>query len=492
MKIKKKTIFLFILLAFMIVLNIGYADNEEVLSGWQTIDGFTYYYRVTDNDGSPGAAGTMVVGFARINDKIYYFREIPDQEKTGPKGSLLTDDCFGFGNMSYCTNANGELISELQVVEAPTTDMCADVTYTGKSQSLTKPAQLGYTWNNNMKTDAGTQTISAELTPGYAWLDGTTLPKEITCQMKKKVIPVPYLAQIEYDYTGKVIDPIVVDYDENLMWMTGEIAATEAGYYQFNLEIKGAASKNVEWPEGTSNVLLFDWQVNKLDLPAPSVISYTGEYDGKPHTLSVVPPTYGVVQYSIDGQIWGQEKPTRTELGTSVVYVRVPGDHNHNASPVITGRITITSISNYIIRDLDVDYQNNYIKNININTTADDIRNKFVLLDGYSLEIDYKNGTTPGKKLVYTGGKIKIMQGPVVYKEFAIVVSGDTNGDGELNYLDYVKVYNHIQKTKNPNSNKTLLTGVYLAAADMSHDNTVNYLDYVKIYNKIKELKGGK
>ena len=66
----------------MIVLNIGYADNEEVLSGWQTIDGFTYYYRVTDNDGSPGAAGTMVVGFARINDKIYYFREIPDQEKT--------------------------------------------------------------------------------------------------------------------------------------------------------------------------------------------------------------------------------------------------------------------------------------------------------------------------------------------------------------------------------------------------------------------------
>ena len=28
----------------------------------------------------------------------------------------------------------------------------------------------------------------------------------------------------------------------------------------------GAASKNVEWPEGTSNVLLFDWLKNSLSV----------------------------------------------------------------------------------------------------------------------------------------------------------------------------------------------------------------------------------
>ena len=57
--------------------------------------------------------------------------------------------------------------------------------------------------------------------------------------------------------------------------------------------------------------------------------------------------------------------------------------------------------------------------------------------------------------------------------------------------MDYVNVYNHIQKVKNPESNKKLLTGVYLIAADMSGDNKISYLDYVKIYNKIKELKEG-
>ena len=34
----------------------------------------------------------------------------------------------------------------------------------------------------------------------------------------------------------------------------------------------------------------------------------------------------------------------------------------------------------------------------------------------------------------------------------------DTNGDGKLNYLDYVNVYNHIQKVKHPESTKKLLT----------------------------------
>ena len=78
-----------------------------------------------------------------------------------------------------------------------------------------------------------------------------------------------------------------------------------------------------------------------------------------------------------------------------------------------------------------------------------------------------------------------------MYAELTNVVSGDTNGDGKINYLDYVNVYNHIQKTKHPENNKKLLVDEYLSAADMSKDNKISYLDYVRIYNKIKELKGG-
>lgn len=147
----------------------------------------------------------------------------------------------------------------------------------------------------------------------------------------------------------------------------------------------------------------------------------------------------------------------------------------------------LTSGLRYIISD--VDETDNYIIN-DINTEISRIGDNVILGPSFRLDIDYieKNG----KQILYTGGKTKIYKGMHIAKEYTNVIMGDTNGDGGINYLDYVKVYNHIQKVKKPNSDKKLLTGSYLLAADMSKDNTINYLDYVRIYNKIKELKGGK
>ena len=107
----------------------------------------------------------------------------------------------------------------------------------------------------------------------------------------------------------------------------------------------------------------------------------------------------------------------------------------------------------------------------------------------YNLDVDFK--IINDKNILYTGGKTKIFKNNSLYKEFINIVSGDTNGDGKINYLDYVNVYNHIRKVKHPELNKKLLSGEFLIAADMSNDNAISYLDYVKIYNKIKELKKG-
>ena len=54
------------------------------------------------------------------------------------------------------------------------------------------------------------------------------------------------------------------------------------------------------------------------------------------------------------------------------------------------------------------------------------------------------------------------------------------SGDGKINYLDYVNVYNHIQKIKHPESDKKELVNEYLIAADMSGEGKINYLDYVQ------------
>ena len=74
--------------------------------------------------------------------------------------------------------------------------------------------------------------------------------------------------------------------------------------------------------------------------------------------------------------------------------------------------------------------------------------------------------------------------------EYTNIIRGEVTGDAKINYLDYVNVYNHIQKVKHPELDKKELKNEYLISADMSGDGKVNYLDYVQIYNKIKELKG--
>ena len=143
----------------------------------------------------------------------------------------------------------------------------------------------------------------------------------------------------------------------------------------------------------------------------------------------------------------------------------------------------------YVINKYNYDEDNNYVSNIDVNTTVDQYTQNIELLGGYTVEVDSK--TIDNKQVLYTGGKTRIYKNRTLYAELTNVVSGDTNGDGKINYLDYVNVYNHIQKTKHPENNKKLLVDEYLSAADMSKDNKISYLDYVRIYNKIKELKGG-
>lgn len=142
-----------------------------------------------------------------------------------------------------------------------------------------------------------------------------------------------------------------------------------------------------------------------------------------------------------------------------------------------------------VVNKYNYDKDSNYIADIDVETSLDSYMQNIKLGSGYRMDVGFKN--INNNKYLYTGSRTRIYKNNVLYKELINVVSGDTNGDGKINYLDYVNVYNHIQKIKHPESTKKVLTGEYLAAADMARDSKINYLDYVKIYKKIKELKGG-
>jgi len=143
----------------------------------------------------------------------------------------------------------------------------------------------------------------------------------------------------------------------------------------------------------------------------------------------------------------------------------------------------------YIINKYSYDDKKKIIDKIDINTTVNNFKKNIKLNTEYDIKVDYK--TIDSKNLLYTGGKTKIYKGNSLLIEYKNIIRGEVTGDGKINYLDYVNVYNHIQKVKHPESDKKALTDVYAIAADFSQDDKVNYMDYVQIYNKIKELKGG-
>lgn len=142
----------------------------------------------------------------------------------------------------------------------------------------------------------------------------------------------------------------------------------------------------------------------------------------------------------------------------------------------------------YIINKYSYDDNKKYIDKIDINTTVDNFKKNIDLNIGYSIDVNYK--TIENKNLLYTGSKTKIYKNNKLIIEYINIIRGEVTGDAKINYLDYVNVYNHIQKVKHPELDKKELKNEYLISADMSGDGKVNYLDYVQIYNKIKELKG--
>ena len=75
---------------------------------------------------------------------------------------------------------------ETDKIDIVTNAYCADITYNGKNQKITKDAPSGVTFTNNTGTNAGSYTVKAKILYGLSWSDGTTSDKEFTCTIKKK------------------------------------------------------------------------------------------------------------------------------------------------------------------------------------------------------------------------------------------------------------------------------------------------------------------
>ena len=132
----------------------------------------------------------------------------------------------------------------------------------------------------------------------------------------------------------------------------------------------------------------------------------------------------------------------------------------------------------YEITNYTVDEDKLYIDSINPNTSPTDFINNINTGSNYEVQLELNN-----KNVIFTGSKTIILHNNEVYKTFTNIIRGDSNGDGKISSLDYVKIKNHIMNTNIINDD-ALKTG-----ADINKDNKISSLDYVKIKNYI--MNGG-
>lgn len=122
---------------------------------------------------------------------------------------------------------------------------------------------------------------------------------------------------------------------DNKTWTTTKPTRTNAGTTKVYVRVEGDSSHY------NTNSITADITVNKKHSTNPTLKSYTGIYDGKPHTIEVINGNGGTIQYSTDNKTWTTTKPIRTNVGTTTVYLRIIGDANHNNSETISANITI-------------------------------------------------------------------------------------------------------------------------------------------------------
>jgi len=126
----------------------------------------------------------------------------------------------------------------------------------------------------------------------------------------------------------------------------------------------------------------------------------------------------------------------------------------------------------YEINNYTVNETNNYISNISPGTTLEAYTKNITLGTNYTVVVDTKK--VNNKDVLYTGSKTKIYKNNTLYREYTNVVSGDTNGDGQIDSADLLKIRQHLLSIRN-------LTGIYFSASDINKDNLIDSADLLRI-----------
>ena len=137
---------------------------------------------------------------------------------------------------------------------------------------------------------------------------------------------------------------------------------------------------------------------------------------------------------------------------------------------------TISNSNEYIRIDdnLKLDEINMIISNIDVGTTVDKLKNKINTSGEVSILDKNSNVIEDVASKIKTGDKIKIKLSSQEFV-YAISVTGDVTGDGDITEEDIKKISKHLL------NNKEIVGEEYLLAGDYDRNNTIDINDIVKL-----------
>ena len=243
-------------------------------------------------------------------------------------------------------------------------------------------------------------------------------------------------------------------------WSYKEVKNIITKTYEANTE-EEVIIKDLSGNEAEEKVTV---EINNIDRTAPIVtVNKTLSND---KTKSTVMLTADEQIQGVTGWTLSQDKKTLTKTYTAntteEVTVKDLAGNESKGTISITNIVTETTVN---VNTYTV--ENNIIKNIQPSTSYTDLIKNITS----NKEIVVKEGST-----VVTGTN-KIKTGEVLTtgeKTYTLVVTGDTNGDGQADIKDILQINKH-------RLNKAQLTSVYFTAGDVNKDGKVDIKDILQL-----------
>lgn len=253
------------------------------------------------------------------------------------------------------TDVNLEWSITKATVSAPTMQKTI-YAYTGL---LITPEVTGYDENimnatgDVSATSIGSYSIVYTLKDdNYEWANGLS---EVTLDWNivAEAIEAPTMQTTSYAYTGNVITPEIAGYDENIMNVTGDVSAKDAGTYTIVYTLK---DENLGWKNGESEVTLI-WTITKVQVEAPTMQTTSYLFTGAPITAEVT----GYDEATMD--MTGVQ--TAVDVGTyNIVYTLKDANYeftNGESEVTLTWKITKNLLLKPTLDPVNYNYTGNAI-----------------------------------------------------------------------------------------------------------------------------------